>query len=181
MEFLNLSLIKVFIFVFPRLNGQGAHTTIHMLFNLLLLSQLSPYGSGPASYPRMIKQICYSFKTFRRFRVASISWLILQNQLALTKFRRVHNRGSQIPLSRLFFFSIPPSRPILRPNPEAVPFFFCEIFCLIIEIEYIRLTFQQLSVLMVKVLNITISDRNFIFCFAYFSARASVHVVTSIF
>ena len=73
MEFLNLSLIKVFIFVFPRLNGQGAHTTIHMLFNLLLLSQLSPYGSGPASCPRMIKQICYSFKTFRRFRVASIS------------------------------------------------------------------------------------------------------------
>ena len=67
MEFLNLSLIKVFIFVFPRLNGQRAHTTIHMPFNLLLLSQLSPYGPGPASYPRMIKQICYSFKTFRRF------------------------------------------------------------------------------------------------------------------
>ena len=130
MEFLNLSLIKVFIFVFPRLNGQRAHTTIHMPFNLLLLSQLSPYGPGPAPYPRMIKQICYSFKTFRRFRVASISWLILQNQLALTKFRRVHNRGSQIPLSRLFFFSIPPSRPILRPNPEAVPFFFLRDFLL---------------------------------------------------
>ena len=28
---------------------------------------------------------------------------------------------------------------------------------------------------MVKVLNITISDRNFIFCFAYFFVRASVH------
>ena len=28
----------------------------------------------------------------------------------------------------------------------------------------------------VKVLNITISDRNFIFCFAYFFVRASVHV-----
>ena len=68
MEFLNLSLIKVFIFVFPRLNGQRAHTTIHMPFNLLLLSQLSPYESGPASYPRnTIKQIFHSFKTFRRF------------------------------------------------------------------------------------------------------------------
>ena len=49
---------------------------------------------------------------------------------------RVHNRGSQIPLSRLFFFSIPPSRPILRPNPDPVPFFY-EIFCLIIEIDVI--------------------------------------------
>ena len=29
---------------------------------------------------------------------------------------------------------------------------------------------------MVKVLNITISDRNFIFCFAYLFVRASVHV-----
>ena len=29
---------------------------------------------------------------------------------------------------------------------------------------------------MVKVLNITISDRNFIFCFAYFFVHASVHV-----
>ena len=29
---------------------------------------------------------------------------------------------------------------------------------------------------MVNVLNITISDRNFIFCFAYFFVRASVHV-----
>ena len=29
---------------------------------------------------------------------------------------------------------------------------------------------------MVKVLKITISDRNFIFCFAYFFVRASVHV-----
>ena len=29
---------------------------------------------------------------------------------------------------------------------------------------------------MVKVLNITISDRNFIFCLAYFFVRASVHV-----
>ena len=28
---------------------------------------------------------------------------------------------------------------------------------------------------MVKVLNITISDRNFSFCFAYFFVRASVH------
>ena len=47
---------------------------------------------------------------------------------------RVHNRGSQIPLSHLFFFSIPPSRPILCPNPGPVPFFH-EIFCLIIEID----------------------------------------------
>ena len=29
---------------------------------------------------------------------------------------------------------------------------------------------------MVKVLNITISDRNFIFCFAYFFVRPPVHV-----
>ena len=43
---------------------------------------------------------------------------------------RVHNRSSQIPLSRLFFFSIPLSRPILRPNPDPVPFFY-EIFCLL--------------------------------------------------
>ena len=49
---------------------------------------------------------------------------------------RVHNRGSQIPLSRLFFFSIPPSRPILRPNPDPVSFFY-EIFGLIIEIDVI--------------------------------------------
>ena len=29
---------------------------------------------------------------------------------------------------------------------------------------------------MVKVLYITINDRNYIFCFAYFFVRASVHV-----
>ena len=29
---------------------------------------------------------------------------------------------------------------------------------------------------MVKVVNITISDRNFIFCFSYFFVRASVHL-----
>ena len=29
---------------------------------------------------------------------------------------------------------------------------------------------------MVKFLNVTISDRNFIFCFAYFFVRPSVHV-----
>ena len=50
---------------------------------------------------------------------------------------RVHNRSSQIPLSRLFFFSIPLSRPILRPNPDPVPFFY-EIFCLLNR-RYIRL------------------------------------------
>ena len=33
------------------------------------------------------------------------------NMLNEETFMRVHNRGSQIPLSRLFFFSIPPSRP----------------------------------------------------------------------
>ena len=38
-------------------------------------------------------------------------------------FMKVLNRGSQIPLSRLFHFLIPPSRPILRPNPDPVPFF----------------------------------------------------------
>ena len=34
---------------------------------------------------------------------------------------------------------------------------------------------------MVKALNITISDRNFIFCFAYLFVRASVHVYFDIF
>ena len=77
---------------------------------------------------------------------------------------RVHNRSSQIPLSRLFFFSIPLSRPILRPNPDPVPFFY-EIFCLLNR-RYIRLPSN----------NITISGRNFIFCFAYFFVCASVHV-----
>ena len=48
-------------------------------------------------------------------------------------YLRVHNRGSQIPLFRLFFFWILPSRPILRLNLDSVPFFY-EIFCLIIEI-----------------------------------------------
>ena len=51
--------------------------------------------------------------------------------------QRVHNRGSQISLSRLFFFSIPPSHPILCLNPDPVPFFFYKIFCLIIEIDVI--------------------------------------------
>ena len=46
---------------------------------------------------------------------------LLQSDFKL--IQRVHNRGSQIPLSRLFFFSIPPSRPILRPNLDPVPFF----------------------------------------------------------
>ena len=49
---------------------------------------------------------------------------------------RVPNTGSQIPLSRLFFFSIPPSCLILRSNPDPVPFFY-EIFCLIIEMDVI--------------------------------------------
>ena len=58
------------------------------------------------------------------------------NYLTKKSVMRVHNRGSQIPLSRLFFFSIPPSLPILRPNPDPVAFFY-EIFCLIIEIDVI--------------------------------------------
>ena len=43
------------------------------------------------------------------------------------KTMRVLNRGSQIPLSRLFFFWIP-----IPPH-----FFFYEIFCLVIEIDVI--------------------------------------------
>ena len=48
-------------------NAQRAHTTIPISLNLLLPSQLSPYGSGPASCPRMIKnyihkQICNILK-----------------------------------------------------------------------------------------------------------------------
>ena len=66
-----------------------AHYNIYIQFNLLLLSQLSPYGSEPASYPRMIKQICYSFITFRGFWAALIFWLTLYNQLALIKFRKM--------------------------------------------------------------------------------------------
>ena len=89
---------------------------------------------------------------------------------------RVHNRGSQIPLYRRFFFSISLSRPILRPNPDPVPFFLRDFFLDYWNRRYIRLTFQQVSALMVKVLYITISDRHYIFCFAYFFVRASVHV-----
>ena len=39
------------------LSTQSVHTRIPFIaVNLLSLSQLSPYGSGPASCPRMIKK-----------------------------------------------------------------------------------------------------------------------------
>ena len=53
---------------FIKENAQRAHTTIHISLNLLLPSQLSPYGSGTASLPKMIKrkyiynQICNILK-----------------------------------------------------------------------------------------------------------------------
>ena len=49
-----------FTFIFTRilvfLNTQSVHTILFIAVNLLSLSQLSPYGSGPASCPRMIKK-----------------------------------------------------------------------------------------------------------------------------
>ena len=48
------------LFTFARillcLNTQSVHTFLFIAVNLLSLSQLSPYGSGPASCPRMIKK-----------------------------------------------------------------------------------------------------------------------------
>ena len=48
------------LFTFARilvcLNTQSVHTILFIVVNLLSLSQLSPYGSGPASCPRKIKK-----------------------------------------------------------------------------------------------------------------------------
>ena len=48
------------LFTFARilvsLNTQSVHTIIFIVVNLLSLSQLSPYGLGLASRPRMIKK-----------------------------------------------------------------------------------------------------------------------------
>ena len=48
------------LFTFARilffLNTQSVHTILFSVVNLLSLSQLSPYGSGLASFPRMIKK-----------------------------------------------------------------------------------------------------------------------------
>ena len=48
------------LFTFARilvcLNTQSVHTILFIVVNLLSLSQLSPYGSGLASFPRMIKK-----------------------------------------------------------------------------------------------------------------------------
>ena len=48
------------LFTFARilvsLNTQSVHTIIFIVVNLLSLSQLSPYGLGLASCPRMIKK-----------------------------------------------------------------------------------------------------------------------------
>ena len=55
------------LFTFARillcLNTQSVHTFLFIAVNLLSLSQLSPYGSGPASCPRMIKKEKYTFTT----------------------------------------------------------------------------------------------------------------------
>ena len=48
------------LFTFARilvfLNTQSVHTILFIVVNLLSLSQLSPYGSGLASFPWMIKK-----------------------------------------------------------------------------------------------------------------------------
>ena len=48
------------LFTFARillcLNTQSVHTILFILVNLLSLSQLSPYGLGLESCPRMIKK-----------------------------------------------------------------------------------------------------------------------------
>ena len=48
------------LFTFARilvcLNTQSVHTILFIVVNLLSLSQLSPYGSGLESFPRMIKK-----------------------------------------------------------------------------------------------------------------------------
>ena len=48
------------LFTFARilvfLNTQSVHTILFIVVNLLSLSQLSPYGSGLASFPRMIQK-----------------------------------------------------------------------------------------------------------------------------
>ena len=79
-----------------------------------------------------------SFCQFFQIKSTLASHINLLNRKHMA-LMRVHNRGSQIPLSRLFFFSIPPSSPFLpflRPDPDPTPFFYeiFDIFCLISEI-----------------------------------------------
>ena len=56
MVFPNLISIDVFKFTLPPLNAQYTSTTPKDVLNLLLPSQLSPYGLGNASLPWMIKK-----------------------------------------------------------------------------------------------------------------------------
>ena len=97
------------------------------------------------------------------------------------------NRGSKIGVLKSRFpavFSPQSHPPYFTPESRSRPLFLRDFLLDDLDYwnrRYIRLTFWQLSVLIVKVLNIKISDRNFIFCFAYFFVRASVHVFTSIF
>ena len=56
MVFPNLISIDVFKFTLPSLNAQYTYTTPKDVLNLLLPSQLSPYGLGNASRPWMTKK-----------------------------------------------------------------------------------------------------------------------------
>ena len=88
--------------------------------------------------------------------------------------RKVHNRGSQIPLSRLFFFSIPPSRSFLCLDPDPAPFFYeiFDIFCLIIEIGVMTYLLTIVSFDASQLATITL----FSVLLNYFFVLALVHV-----
>ena len=49
-------MLFTFAHIFLCLNTQSVHTILFIVVNLLSLSQLSPYGLGLASCPRMIKK-----------------------------------------------------------------------------------------------------------------------------
>ena len=85
----------------------------------------------------------------------------------------VHNRVLKSRLLACFFLLIPLSRHILRPNPDPA-YFFYEFLAFII--QCLRLAFLQQGALMFKVLDLAISDRNFIylFIFIFFSERIRI-------
>ena len=115
----------------------------------------------------------YSSKDTIDMNVMYITVEPLYNEvLALTNYffnssnRRVHNMVLKSRLLACFFILIPPSRLFLLPNPNPAPFFFYEFLAFII--QCLRLAFLKKGALMFKVLDLAISDRNFIlfFCFS---------------